>query len=84
MVQVMELMTGGELYDRVVAKGKFDEEQTRRVVTSVARALQYCHAMGIVHRDLKVSRLLCRGRRTANGGRKQLQPLHSLRLHCMS
>jgi calcium/calmodulin-dependent protein kinase I len=53
-VQVMELMTGGELYDRVVAKGKFTEAETRNVVVKVARALEYCHARGIVHRDLKV------------------------------
>ncbi len=55
---VMELMTGGELFDRIVEKEKYSEEEARRVMEKLAEALVYCHSQGIVHRDLKPENLL--------------------------
>lgn len=52
---VMELMTGGELFDRIVEKEKYTESEAAAVVYKLAHAIKYCHDMGIVHRDLKVS-----------------------------
>jgi serine/threonine protein kinase len=52
---VMELMTGGELFDRIVEKEKYTEAEARAVVYKLAKAIKYCHDLGIVHRDLKVS-----------------------------
>ena len=57
--QVMEKMTGGELFDRIVKKEKYSEDEARAVVRKLAGALKYCHDMGIVHRDLKVSEASC-------------------------
>jgi len=47
-------MTGGELFDRIVSKEKYTEAEARAVIAKLAKALLYCHDMGIVHRDLKV------------------------------
>lgn len=48
--QVMELMTGGELFDRIVAKSKYSEAEAAATVAKIADALVYCHDRGIVHR----------------------------------
>ncbi|KDO24386.1 CAMK/CAMK1 protein kinase [Saprolegnia parasitica CBS 223.65] len=55
---VMEEMSGGELFDRIVEKEKYTEKEARLVVLHLAEALQYCHGLGIVHRDLKPENLL--------------------------
>lgn len=53
MFMVLELLTGGELFDRIVKKGSYSEKEASEVVKSVTGALQYLHENGIVHRDLK-------------------------------
>jgi calcium/calmodulin-dependent protein kinase I len=55
---VMELMTGGEMFDRIVEKLHYDEATARRDLTQIAEALKYCHDNKIVHRDLKPENLL--------------------------
>lgn len=54
----MELLTGGELFDRIVAKGSYSEKEAAEVTRVVAKALKYLHAQGIVHRDLKPENLI--------------------------
>lgn len=54
----MEMMTGGELFDRIIDKSKYTENEARVVVVDLLDALKYCHAMGIVHRDIKPENLL--------------------------
>ena len=46
----MELCTGGELFDRIVEKEYYTEEEARKCVTAVALALKYCHENNVVHR----------------------------------
>jgi len=58
MYIVMELVTGGELFDRIVTKKTFKESEARTVVKAVFEALVYVHARGIAHRDLKPENLL--------------------------
>ena len=53
---VMELLTGGELFDRIVSKGSYSEKEASEVTANVTSAIQYLHNTGVVHRDLKVSR----------------------------
>ena len=47
---VTELMTGGELFDRIVSRSHYSEREARDVVRTVAEAVAYMHAKGIVHR----------------------------------
>jgi len=58
LYMVMELLTGGELFDRVVAKGNYNEREAAEVTKSVAGALSYIHSIDVVHRDLKPENLL--------------------------
>lgn len=55
---VMECMSGGELFDRIVEKEKYGEDMARREIKSLAEALLMCHKRDIVHRDLKPENLL--------------------------
>ncbi|XP_013080811.2 serine/threonine-protein kinase H1 homolog [Biomphalaria glabrata] len=55
---VMELATGGELFDRIIAKGSFTERDATRVLTMVLDGVKYLHGLGITHRDLKPENLL--------------------------
>ena len=51
---VMEVMLGGEMFDRIVEKEKYSEREACSALLSVASAVRYCHDHGVVHRDLKV------------------------------
>lgn len=55
---VMELITGGELFDKIVAAKKFDEEVARRYFRQLIEGIAYCHQNHIAHRDLKPENLL--------------------------
>jgi calcium/calmodulin-dependent protein kinase I len=55
---VMELVTGGELFDRIVAKGNYSEKDASILTKQILEAVHYLHQMGIVHRDLKPENLL--------------------------
>lgn len=57
---VLELVTGGELFDRIVLKGTFREMEARHVFRQVASAIEYIHAQGVIHRDLKPENILVR------------------------
>jgi serine/threonine protein kinase len=51
---VMELMPGGDLFDRIVQKGKYTEVEARRVMRRLINAVYYLHERkNVVHRDLK-------------------------------
>jgi len=55
---VMELVTGGELFDKIVEKGQYSEKEASTVVKKILSAVGYLHSIGITHRDLKPENLL--------------------------
>jgi serine/threonine protein kinase len=57
---VFDLCTGGELFDRICAKGNYYEADAAELVRTIMLAVEHIHAAGIVHRDLKPENLLFR------------------------
>lgn len=55
---VCELMTGGELFDRIVEKEYYTEKEAAVCVADICKALVYCHDRNIVHRDLKPENIM--------------------------
>eukprot|EP00586_Coscinodiscus_wailesii_P012894 CAMPEP_0172496342 /NCGR_PEP_ID=MMETSP1066-20121228/85579_1 /TAXON_ID=671091 /ORGANISM="Coscinodiscus wailesii, Strain CCMP2513" /LENGTH=383 /DNA_ID=CAMNT_0013268591 /DNA_START=98 /DNA_END=1249 /DNA_ORIENTATION=- len=55
---VMERMTGGELFDRIVAKLYYNEKEARDTCKVLIDAVGYCHQHNVAHRDLKPENLL--------------------------
>jgi serine/threonine protein kinase len=60
LYMVIELITGGELFDMIVSKGTFQEVEARHVFRQVASAIEHTHGEGIIHRDLKPENILVR------------------------
>ena len=63
---VMELCTGGELFDRIIQKTEsgvsYSERDAARLMMQILDALEYCHANNIIHRDLKPENFLFRNK----------------------
>ncbi|XP_034626456.1 calcium/calmodulin-dependent protein kinase type 1G [Trachemys scripta elegans] len=55
---VMQLVSGGELFDRILERGVYTEKDASVVIQQVLAAVKYLHENGIVHRDLKPENLL--------------------------
>lgn len=60
MYLVMELVSGGDLFDRIVQQERYTEVDARRVMRRLLSAVHYLHQnKNIVHRDLKPENILC-------------------------
>jgi len=55
---IMEICSGGELFDRIIDMGHFSEAQAARVMSQIFRAIFYMHENNICHRDLKPENFL--------------------------
>lgn len=47
---IMDLMTGGELFDRIVTKDHYSEQEAKQALQQIVVAIKYCHEKNIVHR----------------------------------
>lgn len=56
---VTELVTGGELFNRIVGRARYNEAEARLVMRPLLESVSYLHRLGIVHRDLKPENILC-------------------------
>ena len=55
---VTEICKGGELFDEILNRSKFDEADASVVMKQLLYAINYCHKKKIVHRDLKPENML--------------------------
>lgn len=55
---VLDLVTGGELFDKIVKAGRLSEEQALFYFKQLVEGVSYCHKSGVCHRDLKPENLL--------------------------
>ncbi|KAI3389018.1 hypothetical protein SNEBB_003532 [Seison nebaliae] len=55
---ILEHVSGGELFDYLVNKGRLPPKEARRFFRQLISALDFCHAHCICHRDLKPENLL--------------------------
>lgn len=55
---ILELATGGDLYQRLLVVGHYTETDARTVVIMILKALHYLHDIGITHRDVKMENCL--------------------------
>lgn len=55
---ILEFITGGELFDKIVRHGRLSETESRRYFQQLIDGVDYCHCKGVYHRDLKPENLL--------------------------
>lgn len=55
---VLELVTGGELFEKIASERRFAEPVARNYFHQLICGIHYCHSQGIAHRDLKPENLL--------------------------
>lgn len=55
---IMECMEGGELFDRITERKRFDQNDAAEAVWQMLLALNYIHSHGMVHRDIKLENFL--------------------------
>ncbi|GAB4828379.1 Calcium-dependent protein kinase 29 [Ancistrocladus abbreviatus] len=55
---VMELCSGGELFDRIVKRGSYSEKEAAVLFRQIVNVVHVCHFMGVIHRDLKPENFL--------------------------
>ncbi|XP_031330054.1 serine/threonine-protein kinase BRSK2 isoform X2 [Photinus pyralis] len=78
---VLEHVSGGELFDYLVKKGRLTPKEARRFFRQIMSALDFCHSHSICHRDLKPENLLLDEKnniKIADFGMASLQPIGSM------
>ncbi|XP_060569300.1 MAP kinase-activated protein kinase 5-like isoform X2 [Ruditapes philippinarum] len=58
LLMVLEMMEGGELFDRISKQRRFTERKAARYFKKIAEAVRHCHSLNIAHRTLKPENIL--------------------------
>jgi len=61
---IFDLITGGELFEDIVAREFYSERDASRCIQQILEAVNYCHRNNIIHRDLKPENLLLASKST--------------------
>jgi serine/threonine protein kinase len=56
----MELVRGGDLFDRIASKTSYTEKDAQSVCRIILSAIKHCHDLNVIHRDLKPENLMMR------------------------
>ncbi|XP_055378784.1 serine/threonine-protein kinase BRSK2 isoform X2 [Condylostylus longicornis] len=78
---ILEHVSGGELFDYLVKKGRLTPKEARKFFRQIISALDFCHSHSICHRDLKPENLLLDEKnniKIADFGMASLQPAGSM------
>ena len=57
---IMDLLRGGELFDEIVKRQKYTENDAAEVMLQLLSAINYIHKKGFIHRDLKPENICIR------------------------
>ena len=86
---VMELLNGGDLFDRLLSKGTYSEGEAMEVTYRLLNAIHFLHINNIAHRDLKPENILLVSKRsdveiklTDFGLAKQTNEKKKLKTYC--
>ncbi|KAF3642286.1 putative dihydropyrimidinase-like [Capsicum annuum] len=55
---VMELCAGGELFNRIIARGHYTERAAASLLRTIVQIVHTCHSIGVIHRDRKPENFL--------------------------
>ena len=56
---VFDLVTGGELFEDIVAREFYSEADASHCIQQILESVNHCHQNGVVHRDLKACISIC-------------------------
>lgn len=60
---VLELLSGGELFDQIAEAGSFTEKQAAQVMREITKGVAYLHKNNVCHGDLKPENILTKSKK---------------------